>query len=150
MGIRNTFEKHPRIAATAAALFIAAAVIWIAVFDRAGSGATNQTKLFYTVDDGATLFADDIGKQPPFEHDGKQAVLALVYTCDGGKTQFVQCLKKQGTLTQLPAGVPQTAAATWLVKKPGSKNWIPLSDPTAASLFVPSCPAGGRLDEVLP
>ena len=40
---------------------------------------------FYTTDDGATLFTDGADRLPPFDHDGKAAVMAAVFSCDNGK-----------------------------------------------------------------
>ena len=45
-------------------------------------------KAFYTIDDGQTWFAHEY-VVPPFDYRGKQAVQAVLFTCDAGKTRFV-------------------------------------------------------------
>ncbi len=57
-------------------------------------GPQIPTQAYYSVDDGQTFFADDINLVPPFEKDGKMAVRAHVFTCDGGKTPFVAYLER--------------------------------------------------------
>jgi hypothetical protein len=93
-------------------------------------------KDFYTVDDGATLFADKMETLPPFDHEGKPAVRAGVYSYDGGKTHFVAWLQKlpEDALKERianaggdPAKVDDddvAALAGWLVKKPGDAQWV--------------------------
>ena len=51
-------------------------------------------KAFYSDDDGQTYFVDDLWKVPPFDHNGKTAVRAYVFSYDGGKKQFVAYLMK--------------------------------------------------------
>ena len=50
------------------------------------------TKAWYTTDDGQTWFKDSNRKVPPFDHGGKQAVLAKVYECNG--KQFVGWMER--------------------------------------------------------
>jgi hypothetical protein len=51
-------------------------------------------KAFYTVDDGRTWFIDSIYKTPPFEHDGKHAVRAMVYSYDNGSRTFCPAVER--------------------------------------------------------
>ena len=55
---------------------------------------TRSTRTRTTVDDGATYFPDDANKIPPFTKDGKEAVRARVFSCDGGKTKYVAYLER--------------------------------------------------------
>ena len=48
----------------------------------------------YSDDDGATWFVDSAYKVTPFDHEGKQAVRALVFTYAGGSKHFVVCLMR--------------------------------------------------------
>ena len=104
---------------------------------RLGSG-----KAFYSIDDGKSYFVEDSAKIAPFDHEGKQAVQAMVYTADGGKTRFVGYLmrfsergkaKMNEMRTKIkenrgmPSLDPELQANTE-VKKPGDKNWVKLSD----------------------
>jgi hypothetical protein len=112
------------------------------------------TQMFYTVDDGATLFVDDIGKMPPFNHKGKQAVRAYPFTCDGGQHQWVQYLETNG---QVDVDSKTTTApisfSGRLVKKPGKGDWIPAIDPSAGEIMRPRKPWGfspGPIEPVEP
>ena len=44
----------------------------------------SATGTFYTDDDGQTYFRDSIYKFPPWDHDGKQANIAMVYSSASG------------------------------------------------------------------
>ena len=97
MGIRQKINENPGIttAVTAGIIAIAIGVIIWQGCGGSGSGGTIAvaTKAFYTIDDGKTLFVEDINKIPPFPKDGKQAVKANVFSCDDGKTRFVGYLE---------------------------------------------------------
>ena len=52
------------------------------------------TQSWYTDDDGKTWYADDKSLSPPIDHNGKTAVRAYVFSCDGGKHEFVGYLER--------------------------------------------------------
>jgi hypothetical protein len=135
-GLRGVVNRH-RIAATAIALLvIGGSCAWIMWSQRPAKHALPPSgTAFYTVDDGATLFIDDAERLPPFTHDGKPAVRAIVYSCDGGRTQFVGWIQKlpEEALNKALAAArdPRTiddddiaAKSGWLVKRPGSADWV--------------------------
>ena len=175
MGFRQKMNQNPAAAGVIAVVLIiaAAAGIWYsmqpAVYDK-------PTKAYYTVDDGKSLFTDSIGKQTPFQYDGKEAVKAYVYTCDNGKSQFVAYLEKMPAGAKpivqaeearaAPAAAPKTEAEacamaskrpanavpfTALVRKPGDKEWLMPGSPAYFSVLSPRCPdASAKIDRVLP
>jgi hypothetical protein len=49
---------------------------------------------FYSDDDGQTWFIDSIYKSTPFDHNGKQAYRAVIYSCENGKTKFCAYLMR--------------------------------------------------------
>ncbi len=139
MGIRETLNQNPAITTGATAGIIVLALGFILYQSFGSSGPSIPTKSFFTTDDGATYFADDIKLVPPFEKDGKQAVQAFVYTCDGGKTKFVAYLQRytpeakkivesvRGANANDPAAIGklEEAQITGIeVKKPGDKDWV--------------------------
>lgn len=152
-GLRDALQKHPRIFAGAAISVILAAVVSCAwCLARPGMGGH---KAWYTDDNGKTWFADDSRKLPPFDHDGKQAVACFVYTCDGGKTEYVSYLlrvspagqkeiqdliKKQQAgdtnirLPELPMEVELPGA--------GDNGWVSASSAAAHAMIVPHSPTG--------
>jgi len=91
MGIRETLNKNPAIATGGTAAVILIALIFIVV-QLLPSHPHVVTKSWYSDDDGATYFKDDINKVPPFDHDGKEAVRCFVFKDNAGK--FVGFLQK--------------------------------------------------------
>lgn len=51
-----------------------------------------STKGYFTVDDGKTVFVDELGRFAPFKTPQGIAVRAFVFSCDKGKTRFVAYL----------------------------------------------------------
>jgi phosphatidylserine/phosphatidylglycerophosphate/cardiolipin synthase-like enzyme len=49
---------------------------------------------FYSDDDGQTWFIDSVYKTTPFDHDGKQAVRAVIYSYDHGSKRFCAYLMR--------------------------------------------------------
>ena len=83
MGLRETINKSkPAAIAVTSALVVAAVglTVW------SNRKPERLTSAFFTTDNGATYFADDINKAAPFDHDGKQAVRAYVYNIDNKPT----------------------------------------------------------------
>jgi hypothetical protein len=66
---------------------------WVGLRMRSATLAA-QNNAFYTTDDGKTWFVADASHIPPFDHDGKVAVEAKIFTCDGGKTLFCGYMEK--------------------------------------------------------
>jgi len=135
-----------------------AVVAW--EFHRPAAGAHSNIKTYYTIDDGATYFADDGALFPPFDHDGSQAVRCYVFKC-ASSGEFVGYLEKfspemKETLdrpsdpTHPTAGPPVNYAAGILVKRPGDKNWVPeASSKGEAIAHNVKCPNGSN-DQPVP
>ena len=96
MNAREKINASSSILILAAAIAILLAIFYTAHVLRSArlGSAHSGGKAFFTIDDGATLFQDDAGKVPPFQHDGHEAVRAMVFTCDGGQHHWVQYLEK--------------------------------------------------------
>jgi hypothetical protein len=87
--------------------------------------------VFFTTDEGKSLFPIEAGTRAPFVRDGRQAVRAHVYSCDGGKTTFVAYLSKFSPVAQEA-----------LVKRPGMTQWFPVSSAGAGLILQVKCPEG--------
>jgi hypothetical protein len=124
---------------------------------------TRVEKAWYTVDEGATRFADDKNKLVPFDYNGKPAYRCWVYTCDDGKTDFVAYLERlspdakqrlEGIRTsKQPANVSdieQLMNTGVEVKRPGDATWIAASTPRGVEVREPTCPSGKHPQLVLP
>lgn len=137
MGIRETLNKRPRVAAaiTAGLLTLSAAVfIW------ANKGVSERvTRAYYSDDDGKSYFDDEVNKIYPFDHNGKPAYRAYVYQC-GSEKPFVHYLgrytdKAKVRMADLAGKTGDPEAVGELarlrntaieVKKPGEEKWVPL------------------------
>ncbi len=94
MGIREKLNDNPAITngVTIGIIVIAGFFIIYQSF-FSGPSVDIPTEHYYTVDDGATFFAGPIDMVIPFEHEGRQAVRAAVFKCDG-EEPFVAFLEK--------------------------------------------------------
>ena len=155
MGVRERLNDNPRIAVgVAAAILVVTCTVVALQFSGASTGEPSSSA-FFTTDDGKTWFVDDATKLAPFQRDGKEAVRAYVFECNG--TRFVNHLERftpdgrkaaeaaiggKGAEQATPvAGQLRLSGAE--IKKPGSKHWTPLSDmPKAGPILRPKCPNG--------
>lgn len=150
MPVREFLEKHSKLAIgiSLAGIILFGIVIG---FQLRGGGASHlpvfSNRQFYTTDDGATWFADDSVNIPPYDHDGKQAVIAYVFSCDGGKNAFVQFMEKytdkaRQQLTSPANAVSNGVLLAKLVKRPGDKVWLSETSPQGLAMMKPRCPDG--------
>ena len=137
-------------------ILLAAAIMLYLFFPRGQAGIADPSKAraYYSVDDGATYFADAEEKLAPFDHDGKEAVRAYVYQCDG--KPFVAYLERynkdglaaEAAKTASPGGRPDARQMSFLmakgrdVKRPGDAKWINKGAKEAADVIRPRCPSG--------
>jgi hypothetical protein len=157
VGIRETLNKNPGITTGATAAIILLAVGFI-IYQLTGGGTPGiATEAFYTIDDGATWFEDDINKIPPFDKDGKQAVKAYVYECPG-TDPFVAYLERytpeakkaleaaaKSNDPNNPVIMEDVQMTGLEVKKPktGDKGWVKQSNSAASSKIMDlKCPDG--------
>ncbi len=85
MGLRETLNRNPAITTGATIVIIVLAVGFI-IYSQVGSGVPKPPKsAWYTTDDGASWFEDDINKISPFTKDGKEAIRIYVFECKDGK-----------------------------------------------------------------
>lgn len=159
MSLRDKLKNHPRAAAGIAVTALAIGIGFIALQLQGGIAGLRGNRAFFTTDDGATTFVDSADLLPPFPHDGKQAVRAYVFECNGKR--FVNHLERltperqklaQAAADALKAGKPPprppaSAGRTvnWGLeyKRPGDKDWIPGGDLARTSkLLQAKCPDG--------
>jgi hypothetical protein len=146
LGTRRARKKKIRavVRATTVVVVVAAAlfVIW-QNYPRQPS--SNGMQEFFSDDDGQNWFADDGTKIPPFDHNGKSAVMVKVYAGKDGNPfvgymmKFTGATKKQieGATHQARPGLSaeKTPSANGiLVKRPHDKDWIPDGDPKAREI----------------
>ena len=167
MGLRETLNENPKLVTGVTAGLIVVVLIWIIASSFGGSsgpargGSAGTAKAFFSDDDGKTWFADDATKIPPFDHNGKQAVKANVFRCNG--KEFVNHLerytadgkkKAADAMTGNRAMRDPTIMATVQqqgleVKRPGDKDWTKLSDSQKSQpIITPQCPGGGSSESL--
>lgn len=168
MGIRETLNQNPRLTTMGTAAIIVIALIFILwqIFggDSGGIG-TDTVKVYYSNDDGATYFAEDAKKIPPFDKDGKPAFRAHVYRCGKSGKPFVNHLERYTADAQKKleearskgtSGAPTVMEDVYQtgveIKKPGAKDWVKQSDPKAGQVIAPKCPSGssGEIEMMQP
>ncbi len=154
MGVREALNKNGAAKVVIGALLVLGALWWLmSSTNVAGQG---KPKAFYTTDDGATWFADDADKLPPFDHDGKKAVMCFVYKAGERGTPFVSHLQRftpegikqiedaKSSKEFNPVGFNSSQRATVEIKLPktGDKGWLPVNDPRALAIQQVKLPAG--------
>ena len=165
MGARIIVQQRKSLAVVLATVMIVGAAIAIYVQAR-DFGPGGPGKAFFTTDDGKTLFVDSIMKLPPFDKDGKQAVRAHVFECNGERVVgYLSCYRpealqalaeaKAAKAAGKPPPNPQALAAVGtmglLVKKPGNFPWVSQADAaTATAVRVFRCPDGSTPEELEP
>ena len=168
-GIRQKIGEKQSIGVALGIGLILVAAIALAVQHMPEKRA-DLNQAYYTTDDGATWFADSAYHIAPFDHSGKPAVIAQVYSYAGGSKRFCACLAKytpQGK-ERLEAAITKAKShneppgnagpfrdrdfmqSAMLVKAPGAgKEWVPISDPRAQQIMTIRSPDGSEVDQVL-
>jgi hypothetical protein len=146
MDCRTFLSDHPQASILALIGVIIAALAYAGVQVHRENSVHVQQEAFFTVDDGKTLFVDDVSKIPPFSKDGQDAVRAIVYTNDDGKSQWVGYLQEytdedKKTLETNPKSYLTGVPIVPLVKKPGAAKWTSqLKSPQEArAIMSPIC-----------
>ena len=167
MGMYVTMQQHPKFSLAVLAAAVVAVIAWVVVYARSAPPTNVEVSgtAWFSTDDGQTCFKDDQYKVPPFDHRGRPACRAYVFTCDSGKTTFVAYLERytpeaQRRLKEMRASkhppefgeIQRIVNGGVEVKKPGAGQWTKTTDPQAIKIRQPSCPdkPGVRPQPVLP
>lgn len=162
--MRYLMNSAPRLlAGFISVLALLALVYFIYARDGGGSNGTPVRALrFYTDDDGKTWFPDDATKVPPFERDGRQAVLARVYR--SGDKEFVNHMERytaegkkqlENILAKSPpdpmdmALIEEIQLSSLEVKARGSRTWVKMTHPQANQIMLPQGSGGGSAVELV-
>jgi hypothetical protein len=169
MGIRENLREKPAVTTIAAVLLVlaSAAIISHAYWPEKKA---NIEQALYSDDDGKTWFGDSIFRVAPFDHNGKTAVVAEIYSYDDGSKQFCGYLvrMKPEAKTLLEAALANAKQRNeppgkislyqdhnfmqrnMEVKLPGAnQSWIDFNDPKAQKIFEVHSPDGSTIDQVL-
>jgi hypothetical protein len=168
MGLRESIKSKPWIGGAISGAFVVVALAIIA----ATYWPEKKAKLdqaFYSDDDGQTWFSDSAYLVPPFQHDGKTAVVAQIYSYADGSKKFCAYLteftpeakqKLEAALADAKQKGQQAGSValyhdrnfmqkSMLVKKCGASNaWVPYDDPKATDVMSIKSPDGSLVDQV--
>lgn len=161
MGIRETINKRQRTT-TVIVIVVLAAVIGLAVWNQTGPAGKRVAKAYYSDEAGANVFTDEVDRVYPFDHNGKPAYRAYVYTGNDGK-QFVSYVARynDAAKAKLEALMPkkddpavagdlaQARSSGIEVKKPGDAKWVPLLSAQGESIASHPTLADGRTAQML-
>ena len=167
MTVRKRLNQNPKAVAGVVGGFIFLILVFV-LFSQGSNPPGTQTREFFSDDDGKTAFVGDIEQLPPFDHGGKTAVRARLFTTDGGKTRFIGYLERYtldarkaledakaaavaGKRPTVSPSTPQITVDGTEVKRPGDAKWVQPKDMagrTRVTAIVP--PAGQVLDAVTP
>jgi len=162
VGIRETLNQNPAITTGATIGIIVLTLVLVLYLSMGGGpsvGGQVSAKAFFTIDDGKNYFVDDAAKIPPFDYQGKQAVRAYVFSCNGTKKveylqRYTPEAKKKLEAATANKGRPDFGIMDQVqftgveVKKPGDKDWVKQNDERAVKVMQPQC--NGTLELVSP
>lgn len=159
MGVREALDQKKSLVVSVAIAVIVIAPVWAFIYFRPQTALTPDSsalQAFFTDDDGATTFQDDATKIPPFDHHGKEAVRAYLFSSKG--KQFVGYLERYSKDAQMKlAGMKsdinhalemQRARNSIVpdVKKPGDTVWVLRNSPMGQKIIDVSAPDGTKSD----
>ena len=170
MGIREQLNQKPAITTGATIGIMVLALGFIVYEIRGGSSGQYRvlTDRFYSDDDGATYFKDSLTKIAPYDHDGKQAVVANVFRCQGGKpfvgylqrytAKGVKAMTAAAAKTATPSVGPnpidelQQTESEYSLPMAGDKGWKKATAKGADAILNVKCPEGNNdtLEPYLP
>ena len=148
MSIRETLNQKPAVVTGVTIGIVVIALVLIFIQSRPNKTVQGVTKAYYTIDDGATVFEDELEKPTPFPHDGGTAVQAHMFSCDNGHNKFVGFLEKLPD--KLPPATParghdpRVFAALIKAPKNPSAKWVSKNSAEGAAIVAAvKCPDGG-------
>jgi hypothetical protein len=168
MFIRGSMDQKKGLSLALAVCLILVAATCLA-YELWPRSKPNLAMAYFTDDDGASWFSDDSRRVAPFDHDGKTAVIAEVYSYDDGTKKFCAYVAKYTpeAKKKLEAALADAKAAGkspdtiglfhdhafvetgMLVKAAKSDGpWLPYSDPRTKTIFSIHSPDGSAVDQV--
>ncbi|HEY1683385.1 MAG TPA: hypothetical protein VGG19_01365 [Tepidisphaeraceae bacterium] len=101
---------------------------------------------FFSDDGGSTFFMAATSKITPFEHDGKEAVHADVFTCDKNETRFVGFLDRYtSAMKQRLEHPPADKAELLALMREAANNGVEVVAPHSDHWVMRDSPEGQRI-----
>jgi hypothetical protein len=161
---RDSLNRHYVIGIVSSVVVIVACILSLAWWQstRQAQMARAVERVYYTTDDGKTLFVDAVGKACPFDHEGEQAYRAYVFRCGNtGKlfTAYVEQLDEGArarvaelSATTQPARrdeIERVIQEGRLVRRPGETEWVKAQSEQGEAITAPTC-ADGEVKNLQP
>jgi hypothetical protein len=93
MSVREAINSRKSVGIAISILFLIVAAVILA-YSMLPAHRIKGDKTFFTDDDGQTWFLDFVYLTPPFDHNGKTAVRAMIYSYDHGNRTFCAYLMR--------------------------------------------------------
>jgi hypothetical protein len=146
MSIRETIQRH-QSAAVVTSLLVLVTISGIAYFSLRKPPGSAEVGQSFTTDDGATYFVDASDPIPPFDHNGKLAVMAHVARQDSGSALKVIYLErftpdaktaaeKIRAKAQVSADELRQLTTGHEYKAPGDSQWRTFQNPMDLTLWA--------------
>lgn len=170
MGIRESINRHQKLAVGAVAIVVLVAV-GVSAFQQRTPTVSPPTYAYFTDDDGKTFFKDDATLVAPFDREGKEVVAAQVFQCKDGEP-FVGYLERAASpqakaaieqakqemiekASKMAVPMPDSELTEQItqnleVKRPGDAKWLPAPSSEAGPVFDVKGPDGTRCEPVTP
>lgn len=150
MGLREKLNENSKLTAGVVGTVALLATVFVVMQVFAGR-RTIPGKLpntFYTDDDGRTFFEVSGDNVPPFDHNGKPAVLAYVFECCGKR--YVGYMERYTAdahkLKIAGKGTRETELFGRELKRPGQAAWVNARNDLDVSKVVDTrCPHGANV-----
>src|SRR4051812_12636877 len=93
MAIRELINEHSRVVIGVVVTVVLCLLVGITMQMKSAPAATMLKQAYFSDDDGQSFFIDQASQVAPFDHNGKEAVAAHVYSIPHGKP-FVGYLER--------------------------------------------------------
>jgi hypothetical protein len=111
MSVREAINNKKSVGVGVSALFLILAAA-ILIYSQMPAHRIKGDKTYFTDDDGQTWFLDSVFMTPPYDHDGKTAVRAMIYSYDHGNKTFCAYLFRYTTSAKKRLDTAIAAAAS--------------------------------------
>jgi hypothetical protein len=153
VGIRETMNKKPALTSGVVIGVIVLALAWMVYWYSPKSTVKPNVSLYFTDDDGKTFYADAMSNLPPYQHNGKEAVLAHVYQI-GSNPPFIAYLEKltpdMQAILSTPSHPDVDSDTGTLVKRPGDADWELVTDSEGREIRRDIKPPAGQTGAPMP
>jgi len=148
---REMIQKSKLITGSVAIALLGLSVLIILLSRKSQVVVGHLTEFYFTDDDGKTCFAGPSSTFVPFDHNGREAVICVVYQDDQGRNfagyleragdDWVAAAKKMSPSQRQNLLMAQVGDDL-MVKRPGDAVWVKFSSPAARNMITTAVTTG--------